>query len=119
MEMMANATPHANGIGGYGMKKQHTKDDVINALKCLSYGESGECFFCPCPYGFYGYLDCKPGKVCSDAAALLEDSEIIRCSKCQFYNAGENDVDAWERCMLHKINTSFDNFCSWAVKKEA
>ena len=44
--------------------------------------------------------------------------ELIRCNNCQFHNAGENEVDAWDRCRLHSINTEPDNYCSWSVKNE-
>ena len=44
--------------------------------------------------------------------------ELVRCKDCQFYNEGQNEVDAWMRCRLHSMNTSPDEFCSWAVKKE-
>ena len=43
------------------------------------------------------------------------DKEIVRCKDCQFHYAGENEVDAWDRCRLHSINTEPNNYCSWAV----
>lgn len=45
------------------------------------------------------------------------DSQVVRCKDCQFYNEGRNEVDAWMQCRLHSMNTSPDEFCSWAVKK--
>lgn len=41
--------------------------------------------------------------------------ELVRCRDCQFHYVGENEVDAWDRCRLHSINTEPDNYCSWAV----
>jgi len=43
--------------------------------------------------------------------------ELVRCNNCIFHNVGENEVDAWNQCRLHNINTNDDEFCSWAVKK--
>ena len=45
----------------------------------------------------------------------FEIQELIRCKDCQFNYVGENEVDAWDRCRLHSINTEPDNYCSWAV----
>ena len=45
-------------------------------------------------------------------------AELVRCENCQFYNEGQNEVDAWMRCRLHNINTDQYQYCSWAVKKE-
>ena len=56
--------------------------------------------------------------IISDAIELLKEQEaVVRCKDCQFYNEGQNEVDAWMRCRLHSMNTSLDEFCSWAVKK--
>lgn len=49
---------------------------------------------------------------------IKEQPEIVRCEHCRFHDNGENEVDAWNRCKLHKINTSDDEFCSWGVKRE-
>lgn len=42
--------------------------------------------------------------------------ELIRCESCKYYNEGQNEVDSWMRCRLHNIDTSPDEFCSWAQK---
>lgn len=52
------------------------------------------------------------------AVEALNQPEIIRCKDCAFHDSGENEVDSWNRCKLHKINTSDDEFCSWGVKRE-
>lgn len=42
---------------------------------------------------------------------------LIRCENCQFHDSGKNEIDIWNRCRLHSMNTDDDEFCSWAVKK--
>ena len=49
---------------------------------------------------------------------LKDQQEIVRCKDCAFHDSGENEVDAWNRCRLHKINTSDDEYCSWGVMRE-
>ena len=52
-----------------------------------------------------------------DAAELLKAQEYARCLNCQFRDFGENEVDSWDRCKLHRHNTSPDEYCSWFVER--
>ena len=60
-------------------------------------------------------------KVSTDISEAVKNigelEELIRCQNCQFNYAGENEMDSWNRCRLHSINTDYDNYCSWGVKK--
>jgi hypothetical protein len=60
---------------------------------------------------------CDIDMLCKILALLKEQEAVARCMDCQFHYEGENEVDAWDRCRLHSINTDFDNYCSWAVRK--
>lgn len=45
--------------------------------------------------------------------------ELIRCRDCKYYEAGQNEVDAWSACYAHIgriIETWDDNFCGWAER---
>ena len=52
------------------------------------------------------------------AVEALSQPEIVRCKDCAFHDSGENEVDAWNRCKLHKINTSDNEYCSWGAIRE-
>lgn len=52
-----------------------------------------------------------------DAAELLKEQEYAQCRNCQFRDFGGNDIDSWDRCKLHRHNTSPDEYCSWFVEK--
>lgn len=58
-------------------------------------------------------------KIIISVSGEIYDSneKLTRCENCTFYDAGENEVDAWMRCKLHCFNTEPDNYCSWAVEK--
>lgn len=43
---------------------------------------------------------------------LAERQEIILCKDCRYHDAGENEVDAWNRCGFHHIDTDDNKFCS-------
>ena len=80
-----------------------------NLSECIEYIRKHKFNKIPC------WGNCQSAMM--DALALLkEQPEIVRCKDCQFHYAGENEVDAWDRCRLHSINTEPDNYCSWAVK---
>ncbi len=46
--------------------------------------------------------------------------ELIRCKDCKYYEAGQNEVDAWRVCQVHHrpIDTWDDNFCGWAERRD-
>ena len=52
-----------------------------------------------------------------DVLELLKAYEYARCGNCQFRDFGENEVDSWDRCKLHRHNTSPDEYCSWFVER--
>lgn len=52
-----------------------------------------------------------------DALALLKEQEYARCLNCQFRDFGENEVDSWDRCKLHRRNTAPDEYCLWFVER--
>lgn len=52
-----------------------------------------------------------------DAEELLKGYEYARCRNCQFRDFGENEIDSWDRCKLHRHNTSPDEYCSWFVER--
>ena len=51
------------------------KDKVVSALDCLANGNGHECLRFPCPYEFYGYLDCDRSQIMLDAIELLKEYE--------------------------------------------
>ena len=55
--------------------------------------------------------------IIEDAIELLKEQEYARCLNCQFRDFGENEVDNWDRCKLHRHNTSPDEYCSWFVER--
>lgn len=52
------------------------------------------------------------------AIHVLKEQEYARCLNCQFRDFGENEVDSWDICKLHKHNTSPDEYCSWFVERK-
>ena len=53
-----------------------------------------------------------------NAIELLKEQEYARCGNCQFLDFGENEGDSWDRCKLHRRDTSPDEYCSWFVGRE-
>lgn len=63
-------------------------------------------------------MNIRIGQAITSAIDLLKEHEaVVRCKDRKFHDAGENEVDAWDRCKSHRINTAEDNYCSWAVHK--
>jgi len=91
------------------------RDKVISAFSCLANGNGRECLMFPCPYGFYGYLDCDRSQIMLDAIAMLKEQEAVKpvldeqtgriwlCGKCGSY-VGFEDNDP------HDPN-EFDKYC--------
>ena len=58
------------------------------------------------------------------AGPILIDGEIceyvpvVRCKDCRWYDKGENVVDSWEYCKLHRHNTEDDGYCHHGERKE-
>lgn len=65
---------------------------------------------------FINYPEPLSGTV-KDALELLKSYEYARCTNCQFRDFGENEVDSWDRCKLHRHNTSPEEYCSWFVER--
>lgn len=54
-------------------------EKVISALDCLAHGGGTyDCLKFPCPYGFYGYTDCRKWEIAKDAITLLKEKEAVR-----------------------------------------
>lgn len=57
-------------------------DKVISALDCLANGGGTyDCLKFPCPYGFYGYTDCRKWEIARDALELLKEQEAVEPKK--------------------------------------
>ena len=89
------------------------REKVINGLEhCSEDGCVG------CPY----YHDCTMAdgfsELAKDVLELLKEQEKMRCKNCQFRDYGENEVDSWDMCKLHRHGTSADDYCSWFVEED-
>lgn len=47
-----------------------------------------------------------------NASCVLDMFPLVLCKDCKFHDVGENEVDAWNRCCHHKIDTDDYKFCS-------
>lgn len=45
-------------------------------------------------------------------APTVDAEPVTRCKDCRWYDAGHNEVDAWQRCRVLKIETHDDFFCA-------
>lgn len=52
------------------------------------------------------------------ATPTIDAVPVVRCKDCQYHDAGENEVDAWNRCRFHHIDTDDNKFCSDGERKE-
>ena len=43
--------------------------------------------------------------------ALMGEPPALRCKECKWYDKGSNEVDAWERCTLKRIDVYGEFFC--------
>ena len=48
----------------------------------------------------------------------IEALSIVRCKDCYHYDKGENESESWQYCRFLRHNTSDDEFCSWAERRE-
>lgn len=90
------------------------REKIINALERCINGCDSEC---PYEYGGAVTLEYCRDDLMRDALELLKEQEYARCMNCQFRDFGENEVDSWDICKLHRHNTSPDEYCSWFVEK--
>lgn len=87
------------------------RGNVIKAIEiCYTVGHN--CTECP----LFNGGECND-RLMQDALALLKEQEYARCGNCQFRDFGENEVGSWDRCKLHRRNTSPDEYCSWFVER--
>lgn len=97
--------------------------DRVKVIKGLEYCMGGCQVSCSyCPYRDIGDEppDCLDNcRILHDALELLKEQNtcenVVRCKNCSFHSAGENEVDAWNRCLFHSKNTNDENYCSWGV----
>ena len=53
-----------------------------------------------------------------DAVEYFEEADeidavpVVRCEDCKYLNAGKNEVDAWYRCKLKRIDVEPDFYCA-------
>lgn len=52
------------------------------------------------------------------APYLFNVGELVRCKDCYHYDKRENEAESWEYCRFLRHNTSDDDFCSWAERRE-
>ena len=43
---------------------------------------------------------------------------VVLCKDCYHYDKGENESESWQYCRFLRHNTSDDDFCSWAERRE-
>lgn len=44
--------------------------------------------------------------------------DVVRCKDCKYLNAGENEVDAWYRCRIKKIDVDSDFYCADGERRD-
>ena len=51
---------------------------------------------------------------------MFATEDLIRCSDCQFYSHGKNEVDEWSVCTKRVLSFDVtpDGYCAWALPKE-
>ena len=80
-------------------------------IQCTSL--RGSCSECP-----YEGRQCMQRLRRDMVSAFDSMEEVIHCKDCSFRDYGENEVDAWDRCKLHRINVTEEGFCFWAVRRK-
>ena len=57
-------------------------------------------------------------KVFDEIICAENNTQIVRCKDCEYYDKSGNESESWEICTLHHHGTTGDNdFCSWAKMK--
>ena len=92
------------------------RDKVIKGFECCVI-QGFNCYNCTYGNATTDLSECHD-VLLKDALELLKEQEYARCLNCQFRDFGENEVDNWDRCKLHRHNTAPDEYCSWFVGRE-
>ena len=58
------------------------------------------------------------GRLIKALDMAIEALSIVRCKDCYHYDKGENESESWQYCRFLRHNTSDDEFCSWAERRE-